>query len=150
MTDKTRRHQHIVDLIQRGGITSQEQLAGMLERTGIRVTQATLSRDLRVLGVVKGPKGYMLSPEVQAQMSSHSELTRALRELMVKGEVGGNLAVLHTGPGRAQVLALEIDRHRPRGVLGTVAGDDTIFVAMRTARDAERVLKEFKDTAGIS
>jgi transcriptional regulator of arginine metabolism len=151
MIDKPRRHQQILDLVQRGGVTSQEQLSGMLQRIGISVTQATLSRDLRELGVVKGPAGYMLPGDVpmHGSLNGNGELGRALKEFLVKGDLGGNLAVLHTGPGRAQLLALEIDRHRPKGVLGTVAGDDTIFVALRTPHEASRLLKEFKHLAGI-
>jgi transcriptional regulator of arginine metabolism len=149
MAEKPRRHQLILDTIQRTRVNSQEQLGTLLGSAGVHVTQATLSRDLREMGVVKGPLGYMLPTDVQTQANGSRELGRALKEFLVKGELGGNLAVLHTGPGRAQLLALEIDRHRPRGVLGTVAGDDTIFVAVRTPHDAARVLKEFKQLAGI-
>jgi transcriptional regulator of arginine metabolism len=68
---------------------------------------------------------------------------------MLKGETGGSIAVLHTGPGRAPLLALEIDRAGLKPVIGTVAGDDTIFVATRSIRDAAKLLGDFKSLAGI-
>jgi transcriptional regulator of arginine metabolism len=148
MAERSRRHRHILDLIQRGGISSQEQLAGMLQRAGIDVTQATLSRDLRELGVLKGSTGYRLPGDQPPAHNSNGELAQALKELLIKSEHGGNVAVLHTGPGRAPLLALQIDRSRPPGVLGTVAGDDTIFMAMRTPRDAARVIREFEQLTG--
>jgi transcriptional regulator of arginine metabolism len=113
--EKPRRHERVLTLIRKGSVASQEQLAELLRTDGIRVTQATLSRDLRELGVMKGPTGYIVP-----------------------------------GPGRASALALEIDRAGFRSVLGTVAGDDTIFVATRTPRDAARLLSTFKHLAGIA
>src|SRR5438034_484481 len=83
--------------------------------------------DPREMGVVKGPGGYMIPGEVPLQIQN-GELERAVRTYLVRAEAAGNLAVLHTGPGRAALLALEIDRARLKPVLGTVAGDDTIFI----------------------
>src|SRR5437764_742160 len=137
MSDKDRRHQRIAAALRQSGITSQEQLAEALARTGLRVTQATLSRDLKELGVVKGSGGYTLpgqTPRPPAPVSA-AELERALKSYLLKGETGGSLAVLHTGPGRAPLLALEIDRAGLKPVLGTVAGDDTIFIATRSPRE---------------
>lgn len=149
MTEKPRRHELILSAIRRGGIASQEQLAAALAREGVGVTQATLSRDLRELGVAKGPGGYAVPGEAAAARSDEG-LQRALRSHMLKGEIGGNLAVVHTGPGRAPLLALEIDRAGLRPVLGTIAGDDTIFVATRSPREAGRILSQFKQLAGIA
>jgi transcriptional regulator of arginine metabolism len=149
VTDRHRRHDRILALLRRGGVASQEQLAGLLRAEGIRVTQATLSRDLRELGVMKGPAGYILPGAAAAPPPPNGDLQRALRTMMLGGDAGGNLAVLHTGPGRASALALEIDRAELRPVLGTVAGDDTVFVATRTTRDAAKVLGSFKQLAGL-
>ena len=148
MRDKDRRQSRIAAMIRKGGVTSQEQLADRLKDDGIDATQATLSRDLKELGVVKGPTGYML-PGQPAPAVHNGDLERALRAMLVGGQVGGSLAVLHTGPGRASALALEIDRAGFKGVLGTVAGDDTIFVAARSTREASKVLGQFKSLAGI-
>lgn len=149
MTAKPRRHRLILDLIQRGGVPNQERLAELLRERGLEVTQATLSRDLHELGVVKGPRGYAL-PDATAASDSPPNLERALRDFLLSGDIGGNLAVLHTGPGRAPLLALEIDRAAMKPVLGTVAGDDTVFVAARSARDANKLLSHFKSLAGIN
>jgi transcriptional regulator of arginine metabolism len=149
MTDKPRRHHRIVQLIQAGPVNSQEQLAAMLRQDGFAVTQATLSRDLRELGVMKGPLGYTMPGDAPVIAQVDGELQRALRTYLVKAESGGNLAVLHTGPGRAPLLALELDRARLKSVLGTVAGDDTIFIAARSSREAGRVLKQLRQMAGL-
>jgi transcriptional regulator of arginine metabolism len=149
MADKDRRRTRILALIQAGRITSQEQLAALLRHEGVETTQATLSRDLRELGVMKGPSGYTMPGDQLSALQASGELERALKTYLVKAEAGGNLAILHTGPGRAQLLALELDRARFRSVLGTVAGDDTIFIATRTPREALRVIREVRAMAGI-
>jgi transcriptional regulator of arginine metabolism len=149
MADKDRRRTRILALIQAGRITSQEQLATLLRQEGVEATQATLSRDLRELGLMKGPSGYTLPGDQPSSLQASGELERALKTYLVKAEAGGNLAILHTGPGRAQLLALELDRARFRSVLGTVAGDDTIFIATRTPREALRVIREVRAMAGI-
>ena len=149
VTDKARRHTRIVSHLRKGSVPSQERLVELLRGVGIEVTQATLSRDLHELGVVKGPTGYMLPGQAQANQVN-GDLERAVRSMLLAGEVGGNLAVLHTGPGQASALALEIDRASPQGVLGTIAGDDTIFVAARSGREATRLLQQFQSMAGIA
>jgi transcriptional regulator of arginine metabolism len=151
VNDKPRRHDRVMALLKKGGVASQEQLADLLRAEGVRVTQATLSRDLKELGVMKGPAGYILPGAAPAPAPpTNGDLQRALRAMLLSGEVGGNLAVLHTGPGRASALALEIDRAGLRPILGTVAGDDTVFIAARTSRDASRLLTNFKSLAGIA
>jgi len=150
MSDKSRRQDRIVAAVRRGGLQSQEQLAGILAGEGMSVTQATVSRDLRELGVAKGPRGYSLPGETPASPRHNGDLQRALKNLMMSGETAGNLAVVHTGPGRAPLLALEIDRAGLKPVLGTIAGDDTIFIAARSPREAGRVLNQFKQLAGMT
>jgi transcriptional regulator of arginine metabolism len=149
MAEKPRRQQRILELVQSRPVASQEALAAALRQESIEATQATLSRDLRELGVVKGPGGYMIPREPGPTLPANGELARAVRTYLVRAESAGNLAVLHTGPGRAPLLALEIDRARLKPVLGTVAGDDTIFIAARTSREAGRVLRELRQMAGM-
>lgn len=126
---------------------SQQDLAAALrKRDGIAVTQATLSRDLTELGVVKGPNGYMLPSMVPglvpgtlpvphprtapgAQPPLTTALTSALRLHFVSATRGGTLVVVRTPAGHANSLAVELDRAGLPGVLGTIAGDDTIFLA---------------------
>ena len=149
VNDKARRHSRIASAIRKGGVASQERLVEILRHEGIEATQATLSRDLKELGVVKGPAGYML-PGQPAPAVHNGDLERALRAMLVGGQGGGSLAVLHTGPGGASALAPAIDRVGLKPVLGTVAGDDTIFVAARSPREAVKVLGHFKSMAGIA
>lgn len=148
MTSKPRRQRLIHDLIAQGGVANQEFLAALLKKRGVEVTQATLSRDLHDLGIVKGPSGYSIPGNGAA--TETRGLERALRESLLRADTGGNLTVLHTGPGRAQLLALEIDRSGMKPILGTVAGDDTVFVATRSTRDAGKLLSHFKQLAGLN
>lgn len=149
MTSKPRRQRLILDLVQKGSVPSQERLGELLREKGVPVNQATLSRDLHELGVVKGAAGYAL-PERVNGTHPPANLERALRDFLLGADIGGNLAVLHTGPGRAPLLALEIDRAAMKPILGTIAGDDTVFVAMRSPREANKLLSHFKHLAGIS
>ncbi len=164
MSDKLRRWQRVRDLIRRGGVHSQDQLAILLRREGIEATQATLSRDLRELGVMKGAGGYLLpdgapsngsgTSYVQATSASvpaggATELEAALRTYLMRADCGGTMVVLHTGPGQASALASELDRASLRSVLGTVAGDDTVLVATRSPRAAAGVVTSLKQLAGL-
>ena len=148
MAVKHRRREIILGLLRDNRVESQESLQTMLERHGVQVAQATLSRDLRDLGVLKGPLGYTLPTPGSSSNGSHDRIGRdledALRSSLLSAEVGGNLVVLKTGPGRASLLALEIDRHPPAGVLGTVAGDDTVLIATKGPTSAHGVARRFR------
>jgi transcriptional regulator of arginine metabolism len=126
---------------------SQEELAAMLRREGIEATQATLSRDLRELGVLKGPEGYTLP---RGQAAPAVELREAAGAYLLSAQTAGTVVVLRTGPGQASALALQIDRSALDGAVGTVAGDDTIFIAAKSARDAARIARILQELAGRS
>lgn len=144
MTGKAKRQQRILDLLDQRSILNQARLRELLGAEGIECTQATLSRDLHELGVVKGPNGYTISREATDAGSASPALEQTLHDFLVSVDRGENMVVLHTGPGRAQPLALELDRARLRGILGTLAGDDTIFVAARSSRDAGTIARNFQ------
>lgn len=150
MSEKAKRQRRVREILDRERVTNQQRLQRLLHAEGIEATQATLSRDLRDLGVLKGHDGYTLPgpsggvPAVQAP-----ELQRILEEFLTGSGQAGNLVVLRTGPGRAQVLGDEIDRSRIPHVVGTVAGDDTIFVACRGETAAKRVAADFTRAAGV-
>ena len=147
---KASRQQRIRELLSREQVFNQEQLAALLAEEDISVTQATLSRDLHDLGVSKGPAGYQL-PDMAAIAlvpAATRELERMLPAQLLSVEAGANLVVLRTQPGHANPLALEIDRARLEEVMGTVAGDDTVFVAAKNAAQARRLLKRFRALAG--
>jgi transcriptional regulator of arginine metabolism len=134
------RQARIVALLSQCSVRSQGELAALLADEGIDVTQATLSRDLEELGAVKlrgadGGAGVYIVPEdgspVRGVAGGTERLSRLLSELLVSTDFSGNMAVLRTPPGAAHYLASAIDRAAVPEVVGTIAGDDTIFVVAR-------------------
>lgn len=133
---KTARQARITELIAARQVRSQTELADLLAEDGIDVTQATLSRDLEELGAVKlrgvdGGAGEYVIPEdghPRPMAGGTDRLGRMLAELLVSHDSSGTIAVLRTPPGAAQFLASAIDRAAPAGVIGTIAGDDTVML----------------------
>ncbi len=146
MPEATRRLNSLRDLLSAGEIGTQEELALELSRQKFKVTQSTISRDLRRLGAVKAqdPTGrtvYRL-PEELAELAAPVPMAPSgLRELLVDIEHNGSLIVVHTTPGSASLVARQLDQMRPEGILGTLAGDDTIFVAPASARKIESTIQ---------
>lgn len=147
---KPRRHAVIRNLIASGEIYSQLELAKLLAREGIEATQATLSRDLAELGVLKGPDGYQLPSAGTSGIPREASLGRTLKRELVSIDVGGTLVVLKTPSGHGNALAIELDRARLNGALGTIAGDDTVFLAARSELSARRIAKDLRDLAELS
>jgi transcriptional regulator of arginine metabolism len=148
---KTRRQAAILDILQRGPIRSQEQLRRRVKVHGFDVTQATLSRDIRELGLVKGgADGAYRSPaEPMANTATAtSALQRALAEYLARVDRVQQLVLLRTGPGQAQLLALAIDRAQLPEVVGTIAGDDTILAVAPDVRRARALVKRLEQFAG--
>jgi transcriptional regulator of arginine metabolism len=139
---KTRRLTAIRQLVEHEPIHSQEALRKRLRTMGFDVTQATLSRDIKELGLVKrssdgayqiaGGNGQATNSPAAAAVA----LSRALAEFLLTVDVAQQLVVLKTGPGQAQLLALAVDRAQLPDVIGTIAGDDTVLVICRDARCA--------------
>lgn len=128
---RRQRHDAIRRLVASRSVRSQAELAELLATEDLGANQATLSRDLRELGIVKGRDGYALpGPEAL------DDLTRACREWLVAAEAVAHQVVLHTPPGGAQPLAVALDASAQRGVVGTLAGDDTVLVICRAPRAA--------------
>ncbi|MCX6471766.1 arginine repressor [Williamsia herbipolensis] len=130
----------IVHILSATPVRSQVELQTLLAQAGIDATQATLSRDLDELGAVKlraadGGAGVYVVPEdgspVRGVSGGTDRLSRLLADLLVSTDHAGNMAVLRTPPGAAHYLASAIDRASLTQVVGTVAGDDTIFVVAR-------------------
>jgi len=139
-TTRAGRQARIVAILASASVSSQSELAARLADEGIDVTQATLSRDLEELGAVKlrgadGGVGVYVVPEdgspVRGVSGGTARLSRLLSELLVSTDSSANLAVLRTPPGGADYLASAIDRAALPYVVGTIAGDDTLFVAAR-------------------
>jgi transcriptional regulator of arginine metabolism len=143
---KAHRQATIRELVEREAITSQEQLRTMLHARGIDATQATLSRDIRELGLVKRTSdGAYRSAAAANRDAAHAEpgLVRAVVEYLRSQEVVGHMIVLKTDPGQAQTLAVAIDRVHVPDIAGTIAGDDTILVICRTPAGAAGVTDRF-------
>jgi transcriptional regulator of arginine metabolism len=135
---KDRRQRTIADLIRSHALASQEELAERLASIGFAVTQATISRDLEQLGAVKvrrdGQLGYAL-PE-QVRDGPTPRLAAVLRDWVRSIEPAANLVVLKTPPGSAHLVGVVLDQSALTEIAGTICGDDTIFVATRSAADA--------------
>ena len=151
MAGRRLRHQRIKALISDQAIRNQQELQELLAVGGISVTQATLSRDLRELEVSKSPDGYRLPGDVGRLPSNgearESRLGSLLRREALGLDAGGGLVVLRTAPGHADALAIEIDRLRAPDVAGTIAGDDTVFVATHSQRQARSLLERLRALA---
>ena len=170
---KTARQARIADILAREQVRSQEELADLLERyAGVHVTQATLSRDLDELGIVRlrsggslvyalpeepgGPGSHPGGPGSQsaarlagtaaatgAESPYDARLARYLGELMTSAEASANLVVLRTPAGAAQFLASVIDHAALPSVLGTVAGDDTVLLIARDPAGGDALAADF-------
>jgi transcriptional regulator of arginine metabolism len=125
---KAERHSAILDLINRGSAHTQQEIAAALSRRGMHATQATISRDIQELGLVRSGAGYRSSASL-------------VSELVLSVEVVEPMAVVKTPPGTANMVARRIDEAGLPGIAGTVAGDDTIFVVLRKP-NAGRALKQ--------
>jgi transcriptional regulator of arginine metabolism len=147
---KTERHATIREVIQSQRIGSQEQLREVLETRGFDVAQATLSRDIRELRLIKvhDPEGgphYTLPPE---SWDTAPALTRLLPALYLGAEGTGNLLVVKTMVGGAQAVAEAIDWEEWPEVLGTLAGDDTILLILRSPKHLSGVVRRLEERAG--
>ena len=132
---KTARQALLLDVLRGRAVRTQEELVEALAEHGVEASQVTLSRDLRELGVVKAPDGYREAEALNAPLQQ-DQLARALRDFAVSMEEAGNLVVIRTSAGAAGPLALALDRSGLQRIIGTIAGDDTIFVATASASDA--------------
>jgi transcriptional regulator of arginine metabolism len=140
---KGNRHGVILDVIHRESITSQEMLRQRLQAEGVVVTQATLSRDLKELGVVKRASdgAYQRLTAGFSPADAIGSLQRTTAEFLLRAERSEQLVVLRTDSGQAALLAIAIDRATLSEVLGTVAGDDTILVICRDAQAAQSLVQ---------
>ena len=143
---KNIRHAKILELIEKYNIETQEELATILQNEGFRVTQATVSRDIRALKLVKGAASNGGYKYVQPQMTvaSHPRLGSAIAESILKMEYAGNIVVIKTYPGMAQPVAACIDGFDSIDILGCVAGDDSILVAIREPSRAALVCDDIR------
>jgi transcriptional regulator of arginine metabolism len=149
---KTRRQGLILELIDHESLHSQEEVRRRLRRRGCEATQATISRDIKELGLVKRPgdRAYQRpGVEVASPQMALSALERASATFLRRIDRVQQLVVVRTDVGQAQPLALAIDRAQLPEAIGTIAGDDTILIIARDGRRAVALVKRFETYAGL-
>jgi transcriptional regulator of arginine metabolism len=155
MSSKVQRQQAISRLVQKHAVTNQPQLVELLAVDGIAATQATVSRDLEDLGAVKvrvpgGETVYAIPEYEPARLAPEDQLRRVMGEWVAEVKRSGDLVVLRTPPGCAHVVASALDRSGMSGVLGTVAGDDTLLVVAEEELGGVALAERLRDLAGLS
>jgi transcriptional regulator of arginine metabolism len=145
MSMKSDRQNAILDVIAKHSVATQSELKDRLRQRGIEADQATLSRDFRVLGLVKASDDgahYRYAPVESVSPPVHLKASSILARLVRKIECSGNLLVLKTDPGEASPVGLALDRMGWEEVAGTVAGDDTLLVVAREGVPARKLAKK--------
>jgi transcriptional regulator of arginine metabolism len=155
MSSKVQRQQAIARLIGKHAVTNQPQLVELLADDGIQATQATVSRDLEDLGAVKvrvpgGDTVYAIPEYEPARLAPEDQLRRVMGEWVAEVRTSGNLVVLRTPPGCAHVVASALDRSGMAGLLGTVAGDDTLLCVAEEEFGGPALTGVLRDLAGLS
>lgn len=149
---KKNRHDKIIEIINNHVVETQEQLACLLKEAGYDVTQATVSRDIRQMKLTKqvtpdGRQKYVYTtadPEVM-----HDKYVNVLKAGFVSMDVAQNILVIRTVSGMAMALAAAIDALEMQQVVGCIAGDDTIFVAIKTNEEAKDMMNAFYEMLGV-
>lgn len=144
MISKKARQARLWEAARRREVRSQEEFLALLRREGVAVTQSTLSRDIRELGLVKIRGRYQVPGEGRPAPPD-GMLRRALSQFVVRTGVSGNIVMVRTSPGNAHSVAVVLDAADWPEVLGTVAGDDTIFVLVRAGRSGRKVLARIRE-----
>jgi transcriptional regulator of arginine metabolism len=141
---KLSRHNAILELLEEGPIASQEELQKLLHRRGFEAGQATLSRDIRELGLVKSGQGYRLPGREAVLETDLPSVDRLVREFVTSVRAAQNLLVTKTSIGSAQPVAAALDEENWPEALGTIAGDDTILIVCESNRAAGRLAERIQ------
>ena len=144
---KVARHEKIKELIQQYDIDTQEELASRLNEAGFKVTQATVSRDIRALKMMKvtgkdGKSRYVILQELPTELGE--KYTRVLHDALLTIDQGQNILVIRTVPGMAMGEAAALDALNWEEILGSIAGDDTVMCVARTLEEASSVAERLK------
>lgn len=146
---KASRQRKIIEIIKQGLVETQEDLAASLKKDGFAVTQATISRDLKELGLIKIPyennRFRYVFPGEKPSPRGEERLKRLFRDAVVGLDSSENLIIIKTNPGEAQGVASAVDQAGWKEIIGTVGGDDTILVIVKPKKEAGTVLKRFSD-----
>lgn len=151
---KHQRQHRISQLLESEAVTNQAQLVGLLAAAGVEATQATVSRDLEDMGAVKvrtggGDAVYAVPELPRDRVAPGDHLRRVLGEWVVEVAASANLVVVRTPPGSAHVVASALDRATVEGIVGTVAGDDTLLVVCTADAAGRRVEGHLRTLAGL-
>lgn len=141
---KARRQREILRLIGSRQVRTQDELSAALAARAIKVNQSTLSRDLRELAIVKTAAGYVRSDRLEPNSPAQEAFSRVVAQFLRDLRTAQNLVVLRTAPGGANALAQLLDASDWPDIVGTIAGDDTIFVATLDASTAQRVRRRIE------
>ena len=145
---KNARQTAILSIIEQYDVETQEELAGRLKEMGIVVTQATVSRDikeLRLLKVLSGSGGYKYATADKAEHGLSERFVRMFRDSVLSIDFAGNIVVVKTLAGSANAAAEAIDSMRLPEILGTMAGDNTILVIVQNETEAAQAVRRFQD-----
>jgi transcriptional regulator of arginine metabolism len=148
MSTKSERQKALLDVIARQAVSTQSELKELLKARGIEADQATLSRDIRELGLVKASDDgarYRYAPVEAVAPPAHMKASTILARLVRKVDCSGNLLVVKTDPGEANPIGLALDRMAWSEVVGTVAGDDTLLVVVKEGASARKLAKKILD-----
>src|SRR5258708_3641419 len=157
--DVLRRREEVIRIIRETPVHSQDVLRALLKKRGWVMTQPTLSRDMKELGIAKTPNGYVAPGDITSVSQVTAFTPRELREgrvgalgrdSVISAEAGGKLVVLQTPPAAAQPVASAIDAPDDAGILGRIGGDDCIFVALATPQAADELARRFRSIAGLT
>ncbi|MBE6700964.1 MAG: arginine repressor [Ruminococcaceae bacterium] len=150
---KAQRHAKIVELIKKNNVETQEELTAKLKECGFDTTQATVSRDIKELKLVKVPDDngkYKYDVKLgDDEIRVSAKFKTILEETVLRIDVSTSIVVIKTFPGMAQAAASAIDNMNWSEIVGTIAGDDTIFVALRTCEDAILLCQKVKELLNI-
>ncbi|MEE9218814.1 MAG: arginine repressor [Acidobacteriota bacterium] len=144
MATKAMRHAKILQIVGARQVRSQHELGRELRRGGIRVSQGTLSRDIREIGLLKSPAGYRAASQEPAVHGSEATLRHIVREFLLSADLTGSILVLKTPSGSANTVAEVLDSSGWRELLGTLAGDNTVLCVARSAREARKVIERLR------
>lgn len=144
MMSKRARQGRILDIVRGRVVKSQEELSSLLKEEGSDVTQSTLSRDIRELGLVKARGRYQVSGE-QPPGPPDDVVRRAFEQFVIRTGLSGNILMIRTSPGNAHSIGAVLDAVQWPEVLGTVAGDDTVFVLLRKEQFGKKVLGRIRE-----
>ena len=144
---KYKRQSKILDIVENNCITTQEELTSMLKEAGFDITQATVSRDikeLRLIKVMDREGRYRYSVNKKNEQFLSGKLLNIFREAFSSADHANNLVVVKTMPGMAQAAAFVIDSIESYDIIGSIAGDDTVMVVCRTNEDARELVDRFE------